>query len=69
MRYVWLAIVIASAVPLVFAAWLANPIVFLILGADRWLEQVAQLRPYRWWILLGIVVCATSIAVYRVRYG
>jgi hypothetical protein len=49
---------------------LANPIVLLVLGIDRWREQVvARLVPYRSWLLFLIVVCAFASAVYAVHFG
>ena len=69
MRYVWIAIIVASAAPLVYVAWLANPIVIIVLGREAWLERVARLSPYRWWIIFFIVVCAFSVAVYTVGFG
>jgi hypothetical protein len=57
-RYVWLAIIAVSAVPLVYVAWLANPLVLALFGVAWWLERVAQLYPYRWWILFLMLVCA-----------
>jgi hypothetical protein len=67
-RYVWIAIIIASAVPLVYVAWLANPLVVMLFGIEWWRDRVARLYPYRWWILFLIVVCAFSVAVYTVSY-
>jgi hypothetical protein len=69
MRYVWIAIIVASAAPLAYVAWLANPIVIILLGREPWLARVAKLTPYRWWILFLIIVCAFSVAVYTVRFG
>jgi hypothetical protein len=67
-RYVWIAIIVASAVPLLYVAWLANPLVVMLSGLDSWRDRVARLYPYRWWILFLIVVCAFSVAVYAVSY-
>ena len=69
MRYVWIAIIVASGAPLLYVAWLANPVVIVVLGREAWLERVARLSPYRWWILFLIVVCALSVAVYTIRFG
>jgi len=69
MRYVWIAIIVASAAPLVYVAWLANPIVIIVLGRDTWLDRVARLTPYRWWILFLVFVCGFSVAVYTIRFG
>jgi hypothetical protein len=68
-RYVWIAIIAASAAPLLYVAWLANPVVVIVLGREAWLERVARLSPYRWRILFLIVVCAFSVAVYTVRFA
>jgi hypothetical protein len=68
MRYVWIAIIATSAVPLVYVGWLANPVVVALLGVDQWRERTARLLPYRWWILFLIVVCAFSVAVYVASY-
>jgi hypothetical protein len=68
-RYVWIAIIDASAAPLLYVAWLANPVVIIVLGRDTWLGRVARLSPYRWWIVFLIVVCAFSVTVYAVGFG
>ena len=68
MRFVWIAIIAASAAPLVYVAWLANPLVIGVLGVERWHERTARLYPYRWWILFLIFVCAFSVAVYTASY-
>jgi hypothetical protein len=68
MRYVWIALIAASGAPLVCVAWLANPLAFILLGLEGWLDRIARLHPYRWWILFLILVCAFSVAVYAVRY-
>jgi hypothetical protein len=67
-RYVWIGIIAAAAVPLLCVAWLANPVVLVVLGLESWLDRVARLYPYRWWILFLIVVCACSVSVYTVSY-
>jgi hypothetical protein len=67
-QYVWIAIIAVSAVPLVYVGWLANPLVVVVLGVEAWRERVTGLYPYRWWILLLILTCAFSVAVYTVRY-
>ena len=69
MRYVWIAIIAASALPLVYVAWLANPFVVLVFGVDWWRERIERLHPYRWWILFLICVCAFSVAVYTAKYS
>jgi hypothetical protein len=67
-RFVWIAIIAASAGPLLYVAWLANPLVIVLFGLAWWLDRVARLYPYRWWILFLIFVCAFSVAVYTVSY-
>jgi hypothetical protein len=69
MQYVWIAIIVATAAPLLYVAWLANPLAIIVLGRDPWLERVARLAPYRWWILSLIDVCAFSVAVYTISFG
>jgi len=66
---VWLAIIAASALPLVYVAWLTNPLLVILFGVDWWRERITQLHPYRWWVLLLIAVCAFSVAVYAVSYS
>lgn len=69
MRYVWLAIIALSGIPvLVFAAYF-SPWLLLLVGVDGWLERVGRLRPYRWWLLLSLVACALSASVYVARFG
>jgi hypothetical protein len=68
-RYVWIAIIVASGAPLLYMAWLANPVVIIVLGREAWLERVARLSPFRWWILFLILVCAFSVAVYTLQFG
>ena len=69
MRYLWLALIAVGLVPVAVAGFFANPLVFLVLGPEAWRERVAGLRPYRSWILTGIVVCALATAVYAAAYG
>jgi hypothetical protein len=68
MRYVWLAIIAVTVVPLVYVAWLANPLLLVLFGVDWWRDRIARLYPYRWQLLLLMVVCATSVAIYEVTY-
>ena len=68
MRFVWIAVIAASAAPLVYVAWHANPLVIALLGVERWRERTAQLYPYRWWNLFLIFACAFSVAVYTASY-
>ena len=69
MRYVWIAIIAVSAVPLLYVAWLANPLAIVLFGVEWWLDRVERLYPYRWWILSLILVCAISVAVYMDSYA
>ncbi len=69
MRYVWIAIIAVSAVPLLYVAWLANPLAIVLFGMEWWLDRVERLYPYRWWILSLILVCAISVAVYMDSYA
>jgi hypothetical protein len=68
-RYVWIAIIAVSAVPLLYVAWLANPLAIVLFGVEWWLDRVERLYPYRWWILSLILVCAISVAVYMDSYA
>lgn len=68
-QYLWLAIIGISLLPVAAAAFLANPLVLMVLGADAWQERVARLRPYRWWFPFSILVCGFATTVYGIRYG
>jgi hypothetical protein len=68
-RYVWIAIIAVSAVPLLYVAWLANPLAIVLFGMEWWLDRLERLYPYRWWILSLILVCAISVAVYMDSYA
>lgn len=68
-RYVWLVIIGISAVPVVFLAWFTNPILPILFGVEGWRDRMTRLYPYRWWILLSLVVCAFSAAVYALSYA
>jgi hypothetical protein len=68
-RYVWIALIAVSAVPLLYVAWLANPLAIVLFGMEWWLDRVERLYPYRWWILSLILVCAISVAVYMAGYA
>jgi hypothetical protein len=68
-RYVWIGLITVSAVPLLYVAWLANPLVIVLLGVEGWLDRVERLYPYRWWILSLILVCAISVGVYMASYA
>jgi hypothetical protein len=67
-RYVWIAIIAASGGPLVYVAWLANPLFIALFGVEWWRDRMIGLYPYRWWILFVILVCAFSVAVYTASY-
>jgi hypothetical protein len=67
-RYVWLAIIAVSLAPTLVAGFFANPLAFLLLGPDVWRDRVARLLPYRWWILLSLLVCALATTVYGIAY-
>lgn len=69
MQYLWLAIIAISLLPVAMAAFLANPLVFVLLGAEAWRARVDRLYPYRGWFAFSIVVCAFATAVYSIRYG
>ena len=69
MRYLWLAIIALSGIPVVVFAAYFSPWLILLVGVDGWLERLARLRPYRWWLLLALAVCAFSAVVYVARYG
>jgi hypothetical protein len=69
-RYAWIAVIAITGAPLVAVVVLANPLVVITLGVDRWREQVvARLVPYRWWLLFLIGLCAFASTVYLVHYG
>jgi hypothetical protein len=68
-QYVWLAVIAVSGAPLVYVAWLDNPLVVVLLGVDAWRDRFAQLYPHRWWILFLILVCALSVATYTISYA
>ena len=69
MQYVWLAIIAVSLVPVALVAFFANPLVFILLGADTWRDRMRRLAPYRWWLVFSVAVCAFATAVYTVKYG
>jgi hypothetical protein len=68
-RYVWLAIVAVSLLPVALLSFFANPLVFIVLGSDEWRERLTRLYAYRWWFGLSLVVCAGAMVVYGVRYS
>lgn len=69
MRYVLIVIIAASAAPLLYIAWLANPLSLVLFGAEWWRDRTARLYPFQWWILLLILVCAFSVALYTAKYS
>ena len=69
MRYLWIAIIAASAAPLLYVGMLVNPFFVVFLGIDGWRERMARLHPYRRWIVFLVAVCAFSVAVYTARYS
>jgi len=46
-----------------------NPILLILFGVEGWRDRMMWLCPYRWWILVSLVVCASSAAVYKVSYA
>lgn len=69
MRYVWIVIIAVSAAPVLYVAWLANPLPIILFGTEWWRVRMTRLYPYRWWILFVILVCGFSVAVYTASYG
>jgi len=68
-RYVWIAIIGLSGLPVVVLGTYFSPWLLIVVGPEGWLERIGRLRPYRWWLLLSLVVCAFSVAVYVSHYG
>jgi hypothetical protein len=46
-RYVWLALIGISLLPVAIAGFLCNPLVVMTLGGDEWRARLARLHPYR----------------------
>lgn len=69
MRYAWIAIIGLSGLPVVVLGAYFSPWLILLVGVDGWLERIGALRPYRWWLLLSLAVCAFSSTVYVARFG
>lgn len=67
--YFWLAVIAASIVPAAAVSLLLNPLVFLVLGPEKWREQLVRLSPYRWWIATSLVTLALATTVYVTRYA
>jgi hypothetical protein len=68
-RYVWLAVIGLSLVPVAFVSIVLNPLVFLMIGADVWHERVARFRPYRWAFTAAIAALGIGVSVYSAKYG
>jgi hypothetical protein len=68
-RYLWLAIIALSLVPVAFASFLVNPITLWMLGAEVWRERLTRLQPYRWWFAASLAVFAVGTFGYGARYG
>jgi hypothetical protein len=58
-----------SAVPLLLAGVLLNPVFLLVLGIDWWRGWLQRLYPYRWWIVFSGAVFVFSLAVFTIAYG
>jgi hypothetical protein len=67
--YFWLAVIVISIVPAAAASLLLNPLVFLVLGPEKWREQLVRLSPYRWWIAASLVTLALATTVYATRFA
>jgi EamA domain-containing membrane protein RarD len=68
-RYLWLAIIAVSLLPVALLGFFANPLVFIVLGSEEWRARLMRLDPYRWWFGLSLAVCAVAMVVYGVKYG
>ena len=69
MRYVWLIVIAVSIVPAAAAAFLLNPLVYLLLGPEAWRNQLARLHPYRWWLVASFIALALATTVYGTKYA
>ncbi len=69
MGYFWLAVIAISMVPAAAASLLFNPLVFLLLGPEKWREQLVRFSPYRWWIAASLVTLALATTVYATHYA
>lgn len=67
--YFWLAVIAISIVPVAAASLLLNPLVFLVIGPEKWREQLMRLSPYRWWIAASLVALALATMVYATHYA
>lgn len=68
-QYFWLAVIALSIFPSAVATFLLNPLVFLLLGPERWREQLDRVYPYRWWIAASLVTLALATTVYATHYA
>jgi EamA domain-containing membrane protein RarD len=68
-RYVWLAIIGISLIPVAIAGFFLNPLMLFAIGVTAWRERLVRVHPYRWWIAFAVGVCAFSTAVYSIRWG
>ncbi len=69
MRYLWLAIIALSLVPVAFVGFLLNPITLWVLGPEVWKERLTRLHPYRWWFAASLAVLAVAMFAYGLTYG
>lgn len=69
MGYFWLAVIAVSIVPAAAASLLLNPLVFLVLGPEKWREQLVRVSPYRWWIAASLVTMALATTMYATHYA
>jgi hypothetical protein len=67
--YFWLAVIAVSIVPAAAASLFLNPLVFLVLGPEKWREQLVRVHPYRWWIGASLVTLALATTVYATHYA
>lgn len=67
--YFWLAVIAVSVVPAAAASLLLNPLVFLVLGPEKWRGQAVRLYPFRWWIAASLVGLVVATTVYATRYA
>jgi hypothetical protein len=68
MRWIWLAIVLVTAAPVVLLSAVMNPFMILVLGVEWWQDWLRRLNPYRWQLAFSTLVFVFSLAVYASRY-
>lgn len=68
-RYVWIAIIGVSGLPVVILGAYFSPWLILLVGVDGWIERLSTLRRYRWWLLFSLAVCAFASVVYVTHFG